>query len=84
MDWLPLTEFVTNNQVSETTGLSPFFANYSFHPCLDIEPAKPNLSIWSVSQKKEALNVHIMADRMEQILDIAKVLLAEVKEKYET
>ncbi len=42
VDWLPLVEFVTNNQVSEAIGLSPFFVNYSFHPCLDIEPVKPN------------------------------------------
>jgi len=26
--WLPLGEFAANNHVSETTGLSPFFANY--------------------------------------------------------
>ncbi len=84
MDWLLLAEFVTNNQVSEITEFSPFFVNYSFHPCLDIESIKSNLSIWSVSQKREALNVHAMADRMEWILDIAKVLLAEAKEKYET
>ncbi len=42
IDWLPLAESVTNHQVSETTELSPFFANYSFHPHLDIESAKPN------------------------------------------
>ncbi len=42
MDWLLLAEFVANNQVSEVTGFSPFFANYGFHPCLGIEPVKPN------------------------------------------
>ncbi len=84
MDWLLLAEFVTNNQISEVTRLNPFFANYSFHPYLGIEPAKPNPSIWSASQKREALNIHIMTDRMERILDIAKVLLTEAKEKYET
>ena len=26
---------------SETTGLSPFFANYGFHPRLGVEPIKP-------------------------------------------
>ncbi len=83
MDWFPLAEFAANNQVSEATGLSPFFANYNFHPCLGIEPAKPNPPTWSASQKREILNVHAMADRMERILDIAKTLLAEAKEKYE-
>ncbi len=83
MDWLPLVEFVINNQVSEIIGFSPFFANYNFHPYLDIEPAKSNLPIWSASQKKEILNAHVMGDRMERILDIAKTLLAEAKEKSE-
>ncbi len=84
MDWLLLAEFAANNQVSEATGLSLFFANYGFYPCLGIESAKPNLPIWSASQKREVLNVHAMADRIERILDIAKALLAEAKEKYET
>ncbi len=45
VDWLLLAKFVTNNQVSEATGLNPFFVNYNFHPYLDIESVKPNLSI---------------------------------------
>jgi hypothetical protein len=36
--YLPLTEFATNNHLSETTGLSPFFVNYGMHPKLDFEP----------------------------------------------
>ena len=34
-DWaerMPLAEFAANNQASETTGISPFFANYSYDP----------------------------------------------------
>lgn len=30
--WLPLAEFAANNQASETTGMSPFFANYGYDP----------------------------------------------------
>jgi hypothetical protein len=40
-DWLLLAEFAANSMFSETTGLSPFFANYSFHPRLGVEPIKP-------------------------------------------
>jgi hypothetical protein len=36
--YLPLAEFTANNHVSETTGLSPYFANYGMHPKLDLEP----------------------------------------------
>jgi len=34
-DWLellPLTEFTYNNASQESTKMSPFFANYGFHP----------------------------------------------------
>jgi hypothetical protein len=31
-EWLPLVEFAANNQASETTGSSPFFANKGFDP----------------------------------------------------
>lgn len=40
VDWLPLAEFA-NSIFSETTGMSPFFANYGFHPQLEIETAEP-------------------------------------------
>jgi hypothetical protein len=43
-DWLPLAEFATNNQASETTGTSPFFANKGFDPRskFDLMPATTN------------------------------------------
>jgi len=36
-DYLFLAEFAGNNQVSDTTTLSPFFANCGFHPRYDFE-----------------------------------------------
>lgn len=42
MAWLPRAEFALNNHVSRSTGMSPFFANYGYHPRLGIEPASPN------------------------------------------
>jgi hypothetical protein len=43
-DWLPVAEFATNNQASETTYISPFFANKGFDPrCqFDLTPATTN------------------------------------------
>jgi transposase InsO family protein len=38
VDWFPLAEFALNNAVSETTGFSPFFANYGFNSKLGFEP----------------------------------------------
>jgi hypothetical protein len=43
-EWLPLVEFAANNQGSETTGSSPFFANMGFNPScqFDLSPAANN------------------------------------------
>ena len=41
VDWLPLAEFACNNQVNESTQVSPFFANYGYNPRLGIKPLKP-------------------------------------------
>ena len=42
--WLPLTEFATNNQASETTGASPFFGIYGRDPVwqYDLTPPATN------------------------------------------
>ena len=36
-----MAEFAANNAVSETIGVSPFFANYGFHPKLGVKPSQP-------------------------------------------
>jgi hypothetical protein len=36
--WLPLAEFANNNHDSETTGISPFFADTGYHPRMGFEP----------------------------------------------
>jgi len=33
--WLPIAQFMGNNHASETSGTSPFFANYGYHPHMD-------------------------------------------------
>ena len=40
-EWLPLAEFTANLHSSESTRLSPFFANYGFHPRVGFEPVRP-------------------------------------------
>jgi len=37
--WLPLAEFASNNQASETTGISPFFGLQGRHPRMDFHQA---------------------------------------------
>jgi hypothetical protein len=36
--FIPMAEFTVNNYILETTGISPFFANYRLNPRMDIEP----------------------------------------------
>ena len=36
--WLPLAEFSGNNHASESTGTSPFFANFGYDPTWHIDP----------------------------------------------
>ena len=40
--WLLLAEFASNTTHSETTGTSPFLANYRFHPHMGFEPVQPD------------------------------------------
>ena len=40
--WLPLAEFALNNALNESTGMTPFFANYGYHPRIGFEPVLPS------------------------------------------
>jgi hypothetical protein len=68
VDWLPLAEFASNNAISETTGFSPFFANYGFNPKLKFEPRPPYSPDKTPQQKREFIKAHNMADRFDRIL----------------
>lgn len=39
--WLPLAEFAANNATSSSTNMTPFFANYAFHPRMSFSPPRP-------------------------------------------
>jgi hypothetical protein len=40
--WLPLAEFSYNNSDHSSTGMSPFYANYGFHPRLEVSEFIPS------------------------------------------
>ncbi|RAL60401.1 hypothetical protein DID88_000176 [Monilinia fructigena] len=82
-DWLPLAEFALNNTTSETTGISPFFANYGFHPRLGVEPSSPAPPNLSHQRKREFLKANEIADRFDLILTKLKALAAQSIQKYE-
>jgi hypothetical protein len=83
VDWLPLAEFATNNQVNETTGISPFFANYGFNPRMGIEPARPRPPVLTAQAKKEFLRADVVANRFDRILTQLKALARISQQRYE-
>jgi transposase InsO family protein len=83
VQWLPLAEFAMNNVVSDTTGTSPFYANYGFHPQLGIEPSKPPSGNLSIAQKQQFYRANAVADRFERILTQLKALAQQSIDKYE-
>lgn len=81
--WLPLAEFTSNNAVSETTNVSPFFANYGFNPRLGIEPTQPAPPDLTPQRKKEFLYANQIADRFERIITRLKALATQAMMRYE-
>jgi hypothetical protein len=83
VDWLPLAEFASNNIVSETTGFSPFFANYGFNPKLEFEPRPPYSPDKALQQKREFMKAYNVADRFDRILIQMKALAEDTNRRYE-
>lgn len=83
VDWLPFAEFAGNNQVNETIGVSPFFANYGYDPYIGIEPRDPKPPNLSESIKKEYLRADAIVDRFNRILEKLKAISRQSQERYE-
>ena len=83
VSWLPLAEFASNNLISETTGCSPFFANYGFNPSLGVEPSKPCPPDMTIAQKREFFKGNKTADRIERILEQLRALAQQAVSTYE-
>jgi hypothetical protein len=75
-DWqqlLPLAEFVYNNSQNSSTRVSPFFANYGYHPRCSVtvatpEPTNPAAEAW--------------VDKLQAIQADLKVNLQQAQERY--
>jgi hypothetical protein len=69
-DLLPLTKFAYNNAPSETTGVSPFFANKGYHPDLTVHP---EWDITSARAREYAVDLGNLHDYLkEQMADSQK------------
>jgi transposase InsO family protein len=76
-EWLPLAEFAANSQKSETTGASPFFANYAFHPRMGFEPTI------TVKADPPTRDAEQFIQKMNNILEHLKAETAAAQARYE-
>ena len=83
VQWLALAEFAMNNVISETTGVSPFFANYGFNPRLGVEPSQPTPPNLTSAQKHQFYRANAVADRFDRIITQLKALAQQSIDKYE-
>lgn len=81
--WLPLAEFAGNNAVSETTGVSPFFANYGFNPRMGVEPASPPNPKLTEAQRREFFKATEITARFKAVLDHVTALSRQSQDRYE-
>ena len=69
-----MAEFVINNQINKTIGISLFFANYGYKPCSDVEPMSPQLSALFIHAKKGYLQANAITNHFKRILTQFKAL----------
>jgi hypothetical protein len=62
VEWLPLAEFASNSVRSESTAMTPFHANYGFHPRMGFEPILP-------ADKPAARDAENFSQHMQSIMD---------------
>ena len=77
VDLLPLAEFTYNNSRNSTTGVSPFYANYGYHPRLTVN-LKANLTSSSSSKFTVASRVPTATEHATRIQQIHATLVNAV------
>ena len=69
-DLLPLAEFAYNNTPSDTTGVSPFFANKGYNPSISVHPDREAASLRA---REMAIDIHELQEYLKtQILSAQK------------
>ena len=65
VDHLPMAEFLANNQMNTSTGITSFFADNGFHPRTGIKP--PGSYDPSVNRKAKLLSVDSIVANQEKM-----------------
>ena len=66
VEWLPLAEFAINNHVSDSTRVTPFYANHGRHPRFTIDTSRPSKA-QSTPAKLDEAAAKEFASRMKDI-----------------
>lgn len=80
--WTPSAEFAYNNQKSESTNMSPFFANHGFHPRMGIEPCQVDVSLNERNRAQQEMGISF-ATKMADLNSILKQELTKARATYE-
>jgi hypothetical protein len=74
--WLPLAEFALNNALNESIKMTPFFANYGFHPRMGFEPVVPD-------KTPGARDADQFASRMQEIHEFlrSEICIAQARQE---
>ncbi|KAI1007900.1 hypothetical protein K3495_g324 [Podosphaera aphanis] len=67
-----MAELVTNNQVSSSTKVSPFFSNYGYHPRFTVTIKRFIKSISSLDAKEFALKMRSLHDELRSNIKTAQ------------
>ena len=82
-EWLPMAEFAANNAVNVSTQMSPFFANYGYHPRVSFGPPRLVDKSSSAKIKRESRAGADFATKMEEVLSELRANLTVAKDKQE-
>ncbi|KAG0158308.1 hypothetical protein PDIDSM_5821 [Penicillium digitatum] len=75
-EWLPLAEFTANSHYSESTRVSPFYANYGFHPRIGFEPSQP-------ASHPATRDAEKFATRMQELTEYVRAEILSAQARYE-
>jgi len=82
LNWLPAAEFAVNNHTSETTEVTPFYANSGAHPRFGVEP-RTNPPPMPSKQRLDAKDADEFAAQMEQLHSYLREQMTFAQTRYE-
>ncbi|KAM4062448.1 integrase core domain-containing protein [Hirsutella rhossiliensis] len=82
-EWLPLAEFAARNVVSDSTGMSPFFANTGYHPRMSFGPPRAIPLAASKDLAERCNEGNEFVAKMQEITDLLRTNLLSAQASQE-